>query len=202
MCCGWGFYSRAATNNVFTVYLTIFLVSKHSSSSQSIQLVQLAIPEIKFSVWARFLARSARAKLGSAQLTKLKIWKSSAQLSSPFERGQLSSARSLAKNFRLVSPLIARGTLKIFTCLTIFLLQIQIQNKKKILIKIARIKNSMLKMLEIDVVLLIIQCSKSWRSVFFVNPLSLTQFSKPFFDIRLPGIKSMQQSLLCIWIIF
>ena len=106
-CCSCGFYSRAATNNVFTVYLTIFLVSKHSSSSQSIQLVQLAIPEIKFSVWARFLARSARAKLGSAQLTKLKIWKSSAQLSSPFERGQLSSARSLAKNFRLVSPLIS-----------------------------------------------------------------------------------------------
>ena len=105
-CCSCGFYSRAATNNVFTLYLTIFLVSKHSSSSQSIQLVQLAIPEIKFSVWARFLARSARAKLGSAQLNKLKIWKSSAQLSSPFERGQLSSARSLAKNFRLVSPLI------------------------------------------------------------------------------------------------
>ena len=76
------------------------------SSSYRIQLIQLAISEFWVSVWARFLARSARAKLGSAQLTKLKIWKSSAQLSSPFERGQLSSARSLAKIFRLVPPLL------------------------------------------------------------------------------------------------
>ena len=53
------------------------------SSSYRIQLIQLAISEFWVSVWARFLARSARAKLGSAQLTKFKIWKSSAQLSSP-----------------------------------------------------------------------------------------------------------------------
>ena len=75
----------------------------------SIQLGQLTVPVIWVSVWAHFLARSARAKLGSAQLTKFKIWKSSAQLSSPFERGQLSSARSPAKNFRLVPPLAFRA---------------------------------------------------------------------------------------------
>ena len=61
----------------------------------SIQLGQLTVPVIWVSVWARFLARSARAKLGSAQLAKFKIWKS--------------SARSPAKNFRLVPPLAFRA---------------------------------------------------------------------------------------------
>ena len=79
---------------IFYVVLTlVFSQIKHS-----VQLVQLAIPVIWVSVWARFLARSARAKLSSAQLARFKIWKSSAQLSSPnskSEKAQLSSARHL-----------------------------------------------------------------------------------------------------------
>ena len=84
---------------VFYHILVLTLVfSQIKHSVQLVQLVQLAIPVIWVSVWARFLARSARAKLSSAQLAGFKIWKSSAQLSSPnskSEKAQLSSARHL-----------------------------------------------------------------------------------------------------------
>ena len=80
--------------------MSIIQVVINPSSSYRIQLIQLAISEFWVSVWARFLARSARAKLSSAQLTKFKIWKSSAQLSSPNWKSisaRLSSAHYLKR---------------------------------------------------------------------------------------------------------